>query len=36
VSIWIDGEEVEADVTQDGTNVYVSLPSPMTGYAILT
>jgi len=35
VSIWIDDEEVEADVTQDGTNVYITLPSPMAGYAII-
>lgn len=30
------GEEFDADVTATSTNVYIQLPSPITGQAILT
>ena len=35
VSVWVSGEEVETDISQDATNVYISFPSPVAGSAIL-
>lgn len=35
VSVWVGGEEVETDVTQDANYVYIVFPSPKSGFAIV-
>lgn len=36
VSVYVDGEEVEADVTATDTTVTIEFPAPTAGFAVLT